>query len=132
MPRAATTSDVFNAIGEPRRRQIIDLLADGSERAVGDLVGALRLRQPAVSKHLHVLRKVRVVSMSRRGRRRMYRLNPRELKPVHDWIQNFERFWTGHLDRIKEAAERRAEQRAARDRATSTQQFHSKERHHDR
>jgi DNA-binding transcriptional ArsR family regulator len=108
MPRAATTSDVFNAIAEPRRRQIIDLLAAGGERAVGDLVDALRLPQPAVSKHLGVLRRVRLVSASRRGRRRVYRLNPRELKTVHDWVKHYERFWSHQISRIKERAERRA------------------------
>jgi len=110
MPRAATTSDVFNAIAEPRRRRIIELLAaaaDG-EQAVGDLVRSLRIAQPAVSKHLGVLRRVRLVSVSRRGRSRVYRLNPRELKPVHDWVKNYERFWSHQLRRIKERAEQRA------------------------
>src|SRR6266550_854330 len=118
--RAATTSDVFNAIAEPRRRQIVDLLALGAERDVTELVLKLGLPQPAVSKHLGVLRKVGVVSVHKAGQRRLYRLNPQELKPVHDWIQHFERFWTDHLDSIKEAAERAAKQRAARDRAAST------------
>ena len=108
MARAATTSDVFNAIAEPRRRRIIELLAGGGERAVEDLVQSLRLPQPAVSKHLGVLRSVRLVSVSRRGRRRLYRLNARELKPVHDWVKMYERFWTHHLNRIKERAERKA------------------------
>jgi DNA-binding transcriptional ArsR family regulator len=108
MARAATTSDVFNAIAEPRRRQIIELLAAGGEQAVGDLVGAMRLPQPAVSKHLGVLRRVRLVSASRRGRRRVYRLVPRELKTVHDWIKHYERLWTHQISRIKERAEQRA------------------------
>jgi DNA-binding transcriptional ArsR family regulator len=108
MARAATTSDVFNAIAEPRRREIIDLLAAGGEQAVGDLVGALRLPQPAVSKHLGVLRRVRLVTASRRGRRRVYRLNPQGLKPVHDWVKHYERFWDHQLSRIKERAEQRA------------------------
>ena len=111
MPRAATTSDVFNAIAEPRRREIIEMLAGGGERAVGELVSALRLRQPAVSKHLSVLRRVRLVSASRRGRRRVYRLNPGELKTVHDWVKHYERFWTHQLSRIKERAEERARER---------------------
>jgi DNA-binding transcriptional ArsR family regulator len=106
--RAATTSDVFNAIAEPRRREIIDLLARGGEQAVNDLVGALRLPQPAVSKHLGVLRRVRLVTASRRGRRRVYRLNPAELKTVHDWVKHYERFWTQQLSRIKARAEARA------------------------
>jgi|SRR5438105_3063470 len=112
MPRAATTSDVFNAIAEPRRRRIIELLAGGGERAVGDLVHSLRLAQPAVSKHLGVLRTVRLVSVSRRGRRRFYRLNARELKPVHDWIKMYERFWSHQLNRIKERAERKAREQS--------------------
>jgi DNA-binding transcriptional ArsR family regulator len=79
---------------------------------VGEIVGALRIRQPAVSKHLHVLRRVRVVSVSRRGRRRVYRLNPRELKPVHDWVKYFERYWTHQIGRIKERAERKAREQS--------------------
>ena len=105
MARAATTTDVFNAIAEPRRREIIGLLANGSERAVGDLVGALQLPQPAVSKHLGVLRKVGIVSVTKQGPVRLYRLNPQELKPVHDWVKEFERYWTHQIDRIKERAE---------------------------
>jgi DNA-binding transcriptional ArsR family regulator len=110
--RAATTSDVFNAIAAPRRREIVDLLARGAERDVTDLVLELGLPQPAVSKHLGVLRKVGVVAVHRAGQRRLYRLNPKELKPVHDWIQNFERFWTEQLASIKEAAEQAAKQAA--------------------
>jgi DNA-binding transcriptional ArsR family regulator len=110
MARAATTSDVFNAIAEPRRRQIIALLADRGEQAVGDLVRTLRIPQPAVSKHLGVLRTVRLVSVNRRGRSRMYRLNPRELKIVHDWVKNYERFWNSQFDRIKARAENAARQ----------------------
>jgi len=112
MARAATTSDVFNAIAEPRRRQIIDLLAGGGERPVGHLVATLRIRQPAVSKHLSVLRSVRIVSVSRRSRRRLYRLNPRELKPVHDWVRHFERYWSHQIGRIKERAEQKARENA--------------------
>ena len=110
MARAATTSDVFNAIAEPRRRKIIDLLAGRGEQAVGDLVRTLRLPQPAVSKHLGVLRRVRIVSASKRGQRRMYRLNAKELRPVHDWVKNYERFWSHQLDRIKSRAEEKARQ----------------------
>lgn len=127
MARAATTSDVFNAIAEPRRRQIVDLLALVSERDVTEMVIELGLPQPAVSKHLGVLRKVGVVSVHKAGQRRLYRLNPAELKPVHDWVQNFERFWTGHLESIKEVAERKARQAAARDRGGSKHQPDSKE-----
>jgi DNA-binding transcriptional ArsR family regulator len=108
MPRAATTTDVFNAIAEPRRRELIDLLFDGREHAVGDMVEAMRLAQPAVSKHLGVLRKVGIVSVTRRGQLRLYRLDANRLKPVHDWVKRYERFWAHHLVRIKERAERKA------------------------
>src|SRR5580658_7699059 len=130
MARAATTSDVFNAIAEPRRREIVDLLAMGAQRDVTELVLKLGLPQPAVSKHLGVLRKVGVVAVHKAGQRRLYRLNPQELKPVHDWIQTFERFWTDHLASIKEAAELKAKQLAAHDRAASKQQPHLKEQSH--
>jgi DNA-binding transcriptional ArsR family regulator len=108
MARAATTSDVFNAIAEPRRREIIELLAEGRELPVGDLVNRLRLPQPAVSKHLGVLRKVRLVSVNRRGRSRLYRLHAAELKPIHDWTKMFEKFWNRQIDRIKAKAEAKA------------------------
>ncbi len=132
MARAATTSDVFNAIAEPRRRQIVDLLARGAERDVTELVFNLGLPQPAVSKHLGVLRKVGVVAVHKAGQRRLYRLNPQELKPVHDWIQNFERFWTDQLASIKEAAEQKVKQLAAQDRGASNHQSNSKEQGHGR
>ena len=111
MARAATTTDVFNAIAEPRRREIIGVLADGREYAVGEVVLRLRMSQPAVSKHLGVLRKVGVVSVIKRGQHRMYKLNPTELKPVHDWVKTFERYWTHQLGSIKERAERKARER---------------------
>jgi DNA-binding transcriptional ArsR family regulator len=130
--RAATTSDVFNAIAEPRRREIVDLLALEAERDVTELILKLGLPQPAVSKHLGVLRKVGVVAVHKAGQRRLYRLNPKELKPVHDWIQNFERFWTDQLASIKEAAELKAKQRAAHHRAASNQSPRSKEQSHGR
>lgn len=132
MARAATTADVFNAIAEPRRRAIVDLLARGSEYDVTEIVLNLGLPQPAVSKHLGVLRKVGVVDVHKAGQRRLYRLKPEELKPVHDWIRHFERFWTDHLDSIKEVAERKAKQLAAHDRAASNHQPRSKEQRHDR
>ena len=114
MARAATTTDVFNAIAEPRRRELIGVLADGREYAVGEVVLRLRMPQPAVSKHLGVLRKVGVVSVIKRGQHRMYKLNPTELKPVHDWVKTFERYWTHQLGHIKERAERKArEQRGS-------------------
>lgn len=112
MARAATTSDVFNAIAEPRRRQIIDRLAQRGELSVGELVHSVRLPQPAVSKHLGVLRRVRVVSVVKRGRSRVYRLNAHELKPVHDWIKTFDRFWTDQVSRIKARAEQKAREQA--------------------
>ena len=108
MPRAATTSDVFNAIAEPRRRQIIDLLSDGTDRAVDDLVQTMRIPQPSVSKHLGVLRSVRLVSVHKSGRRRMYRLNAHQLKPVNDWVKQYERYWSHQIDRIRERAEQKA------------------------
>jgi DNA-binding transcriptional ArsR family regulator len=108
MARAATTTDVFNAIAEPRRREVIGMLADGREYAVGEVVGRLRMAQPAVSKHLGVLRKVGVVSVIKRGQHRMYRLNAAELKPVYDWAKAFEHYWTHQLGQIKERAERKA------------------------
>ncbi len=130
MARAATTSDVFNAIAEPRRRKIVDLLALAPEHDVTELVIKLGLPQPAVSKHLGVLRKVGVVAVHKAGQRRLYRLNPQELKPVHDWIQNFERFWTDHLASIKDVAERKARQRAAQNRDALNRKPISKEKHH--
>jgi DNA-binding transcriptional ArsR family regulator len=108
MARAATTADVFNAIGEPRRREIIGLLNDGREWAVGDVVARVRMAQPAVSKHLGVLRKVGVVTVARRGQRRLYRLRAAQLKPVHDWVKTYERYWRHQLSRIKERAEAKA------------------------
>ncbi len=107
MPRAATTSDVFNAIAEPRRRAIVDALVDGRAHTVGEVAERLRIPQPAASKHLRVLRSVGIVTVSRRGRHRLYRLNAKELKPVHDWVKTFDRFWTHHLSRVKERAERK-------------------------
>ena len=108
MARAPTTTDAFNAIAEPRRREIIGVLAGREAMAVGELVEALCLPQPVVSKHLAVLREVGIVSVTRRGRHRLYRLDAEELKPVHDWIKEYERFWTSQLDRIKRRAERAA------------------------
>jgi DNA-binding transcriptional ArsR family regulator len=114
MSRAATTSDVFNAVAEPRRREIIRLLADGRARSVNELVTAMDLAQPAVSKHLGVLKAVGVVTVQQQGKNRLYSLNPAELKPVHDWVKPFEQFWTQQLDRIKQRAERKAAERAAK------------------
>ena len=132
MARAATTSDVFNAIAEPRRRRIVDLLGLGGERDVTEMVGELGLAQPTVSKHLGVLRKVGLVAVHKAGQRRLYRLNPQELKPVHDWIQHFERFWDEQLANIKEAAERKAKGVTRQDHGASKQELHSKEQTHER
>ena len=108
MPRAPTTADVFNAIAEPRRRQIVELLARRGALAVGTLVAALGLPQPAVSKHLGVLRKVGVVAVIKQGKQRVYNLEAEKLKTVHDWVKAFEELWGHQLDRIKERAEHRA------------------------
>jgi DNA-binding transcriptional ArsR family regulator len=99
MPRAATTADAFNAVAEPRRRQILDVLAEG-ERPVNDLVDLLGLAQPQVSKHLRVLRVVGAVDVRGQGRRRLYRLNGRALKPIHDWVQAYEGSWSERFERL--------------------------------
>lgn len=98
------------------------MLSDGGEHAVGDVVLRLRMAQPAVSKHLGVLRKVGVVTVSKRGQMRYYRLNAKELKPVHDWVKVFERFWTQQLDRIKIRAEQKMAERIARENQTDRNQ----------
>jgi len=112
MPRASTTTDVFNAIGESSRRQIVEVLARRGALAVGVLVAALGLPQPAVSKHLGVLRKVGVVTVCKQGRERVYNLEAEKLKTVHDWVKAFELLWDHQLVRIKERAERRARELA--------------------
>jgi DNA-binding transcriptional ArsR family regulator len=104
MARAATTSDAFNAVAEPRRRQILTFLA-GSERQVGEIVIAIGLDQPSVSKHLGVLRNVGLVHVRRNGRHRLYRTNAEAIRPMHEWTQTFERFWRNQLIRVKERAE---------------------------
>lgn len=111
MPRAATTTDVFNAIAEPRRREIIELLRGGHDRAVGELVERLGLSQPAVSKHLGVLRQVGVVSVRREGKNRFYRLEADKLKPVYEWVKVYEQYWARQLLRIKARAERKQRER---------------------
>ena len=119
MARAATTTDAFNAVAELTRRQILDLLAAG-ERPVNDLVRELGLAQPQVSKHLRVLREVGAVDVREDGRRRLYRLNGAALKPIHDWVKNYERTWSERFDRLdavldnlkqKEEGDGRGEQR---------------------
>jgi DNA-binding transcriptional ArsR family regulator len=114
MTRTAHRSDVFSAIAEPRRREVISVLADGKEHAVNDIVVRMKMAQPSVSKHLGALRKAGVVTMVKRGQHRMYRLEPKGLKPVHDWVKVFERYWTHQIDQIKERAERKALERLIR------------------
>jgi DNA-binding transcriptional ArsR family regulator len=104
MARAATTADAFNAVAEPRRREILDLLA-GGERPVNDLVARLGVPQPQVSKHLRVLREVGLVEVRDEGRQRMYRLNGEPLRSIHDWVKNYERAWTERLDAMDELLE---------------------------
>ena len=99
MARAATTTDAFNAVAELRRRQILDVLA-GGERPVGELVDVLGLAQPQVSKHLRVLREVGVVDVREDGRQRVYRLNGRALKPIHDWVKNYELSWSERFEQL--------------------------------
>jgi DNA-binding transcriptional ArsR family regulator len=99
MARAATTADAFNAVAEPRRRQILDVLA-GGERPVNDLVAVLGLSQPLVSKHLRVLREVGLVDRRDVGRQRMYRIDGHPLKPIHDWVKSYERTWSERFDRL--------------------------------
>jgi len=106
VPRAATTSDVFNAIAESRRRDILVYLAS-CERPVGDIVEELGLGQPSVSKHLKVLRDVGLVRMRREARQVFYRMNVEAIRPVHDWARTFERYWRHQLMRVKERAERK-------------------------
>lgn len=107
MPRAATTSDTFNAVAEPRRRAILEHLAQ-KECAVGEIVSALGIAQPSVSKHLRVLDEVGLVDVRRDGRRRLYRTNGERLKPLHDWTKTFERYWQHQLELLKARAEKRA------------------------
>ncbi len=104
MARASTTSDTFNAIAEPRRREILSYLA-GAERPVGEIVAALGLEQPSVSKHLRVLRDVGLVRMRCQGRQKLYRTNAEAIRPLHAWAATFERYWQHQLNRVKERAE---------------------------
>ncbi len=104
MARASTTSDAFNAIAEPRRREILSYLA-GAERPVGDIVEALGLEQPSVSKHLRVLRDVGLVRMRCQGRQKLYQTNAEAIRPLHEWAATFERYWQHQLLRVKQRAE---------------------------
>ena len=99
MARAATTADAFNAVAEPRRRQILDVLSIG-ERPVNDLVTVLGLAQPLVSKHLRVLREVGLVERRDVGRQRIYRLDGHPLQPIHDWVKSYEESWSQRFDRL--------------------------------
>ena len=104
MPRASTISDPFNAIAEPRRRQILEFIA-ADERSVGEIAEQLELGQPSVSKHLQVLLNVDLVTMRRDGRRTLYRTNSETLRTIHDWSGMFAQHWRGQLKRIKAHAE---------------------------
>lgn len=108
MPRAATTSDVFNAIAEPRRREILTFLAS-RELPVGDIVAGLHLDQPSVSKHLRVLRRTGLVRMRCEGRHKFYRTNADAIRPLHDWASTFQKYWSHQLSRIKQRAEAAAQ-----------------------
>jgi DNA-binding transcriptional ArsR family regulator len=105
--RAATTSDTFNAVAEPRRREILDYLAS-RERPVSDVVEALGLPQPSVSKHLRVLRDVGLVDVRRDGRQMLYRTNAENIRPLHEWTSRFERYWRTQLTRVKQRAEQQS------------------------
>jgi DNA-binding transcriptional ArsR family regulator len=120
MARAATTTDAFNAVAEPRRRQILDLLAAG-ERPVNDLVAALGLDQPVVSKHLRVLREVGLVEVRDAGRQRLYRLNAEVLMPIYDWVKNYERLWTARFERLDVVLEELKELEARQTRDVETE-----------
>jgi DNA-binding transcriptional ArsR family regulator len=107
MARAATTSDAFNAVAEPRRRDILNYLAL-QEKSVSEIVDALELQQPSVSKHLRVLRDVGLVRVRREGRQKLYRTNAAAIRPLYEWTSAFERFWRHQLIRVKERAESQA------------------------
>jgi DNA-binding transcriptional ArsR family regulator len=113
VPRAATTTDVFNAVAEGRRRDILVFLA-ARERPVGDVVTALELPQPSVSKHLKVLLDVGLVEVRREGRQAFYRTNGEALRPLHEWTLTFERYWRHQLGRVRERAEARAGSQTSR------------------
>jgi DNA-binding transcriptional ArsR family regulator len=110
--RAATTTDAFNAVAEPRRRQILDLLAHG-ERPVGDIVELLAIPQPQVSKHLRVLREVGLVEVREDGRQRVYRLKAEALQPIHDWVKEYERLWSDRFDLMDAVIEDLTQQEGA-------------------
>ncbi len=109
MPRASTTSDAFNAVAEPRRRDILNYLAL-QERSVNEIVDSLSMEQPSVSKHLRVLKDVGLVNVRRDGRNMFYKTNAEAIRPLHEWTRTFERFWQHQLNKIKELAERTTNQ----------------------
>ena len=117
MARASTTADAFNAVAEPRRRQILDLLS-GGERPVNDLVALLGVAQPLVSKHLRVLREVGLVDVRDVGRQRVYRVNGRPLKPIYDWVADYEQLWSARFDRLDDVLEELKEMEDGDDRDT--------------
>jgi len=117
MARAATTSDVFNAVAEPRRREILGLLVV-KELPVGDIVTLIKLDQPSVSKHLRVLRDVGLVHVRRNGRHKLYRTNAHAIRPLHEWAETFERYWTHQLDRVKQRAEAKMKPRPKQENPT--------------
>jgi DNA-binding transcriptional ArsR family regulator len=114
MTRRSHPTDVFTAIAEPRRREVLALLSDGEEYAVNQIVLHMKMAQPAVSKHLIALRKAGVVTTVKRGQHRMYRLEAKSLKQVHDWAKSFELLWTHQIGQIKQRAERKALERMIR------------------
>ena len=126
MARASTTSDAFNAVAEPRRREILSYLAR-SERPVAEIVAALGLEQPSVSKHLRVLRDVGLVRMRCQGRQKLYRTNAEAIRPLHEWAGTFERYWQHQLNRIKERAEAMAREASQNSNPTNPNQ----RRNHD-
>jgi DNA-binding transcriptional ArsR family regulator len=123
VPRASTTSDAFNAVAEPRRRDILNFLAL-QERSVGDIVDSLSMEQPSVSKHLRVLKYVGLVDVRRDGRRMFYRTNAEAMRPLHEWTSTFERFWRHQLLRIKERAESKSHPAS-----DATTDFNSRRKH---
>lgn len=114
MTRKAHPGDIFAAIAEPRRREVIAVLSDGHEHTVNEVVLRMKMAQPAVSKHLGALRKSGVVTVVKRGQHRMYRLNAASFKPIHDWVKFFEHYWTHQVSEIKQRAERKALDRLIR------------------
>jgi DNA-binding transcriptional ArsR family regulator len=114
MARTTHPADIFTAIAEPRRRQVIAVLSDGQEHAVNEIVMRMNMAQSPVSKHLGALHRAGIVTVVKRGQHRMYRMKPEALKPVHDWVKVFERYWTHQVDQIKQRAERKALERLIR------------------